>query len=282
VIAPQWSADHQKQYNYSAREHAAVLACLRDACRRFAVDTDRVFLSGHFMGGDAAWDLGLAHPDLWAGVIPIVAQADRYCALYWENAKYVPFYVVCGELDGGKLTKDARDLDRYLTRGFNATVVEFRGRGYEDFSDEILRLFDWMGRCRRNFFPRDFACVTMRTWDNFFWWVELGGLPRKSVVDPADWPQPRGTQPMQVSGKLLDNNGLSLRTGSSQMTVCLSPEMLNLEQRVSITVNGRPVNSKDRYVQPDVRTILEDVRARSDRQHPFWAKLDVPTGRVAQ
>ena len=67
---------------------------LRDACRRFSIDTDRVFLSGHSMGGDAAWDIGLAHPDLWAGVIPIVAQSDRYCTLYWENARYVPFYVV--------------------------------------------------------------------------------------------------------------------------------------------------------------------------------------------
>ena len=31
------------------------------------------------------------------------------------------------------------------------TVVEFRGRGHDDFSDEILRLFDWMGRFRRDF-----------------------------------------------------------------------------------------------------------------------------------
>ena len=72
VIAPEWLAEHQKEYHYSAREHAAVLDTLRDACRRFSIDTDRVFLSGHSCGGDAAWDIGLSHPDLWAGVIPIV------------------------------------------------------------------------------------------------------------------------------------------------------------------------------------------------------------------
>ena len=59
VLAPQWAAEHQETYNYTAREHALVLGCYRDACRRFAVDTDRVFLSGHSMGGDAAWDMGL-------------------------------------------------------------------------------------------------------------------------------------------------------------------------------------------------------------------------------
>ena len=40
VIAVDWRKDGQKQYEYSAREHAAVLSSLRDACRRFSVDTD--------------------------------------------------------------------------------------------------------------------------------------------------------------------------------------------------------------------------------------------------
>ena len=157
-IAPEWTAEHQKDYGYSAREHAVVLNSLRDACRRFSIDTDRVYLTGHSMGGDAAWDIGLAHPDLWAGVIPISASVDRYCTLYWENAKYVPFYFVIGELDGSRLAKNARDLDRYLQRGFDTTVVEYQGRGHEDYFDEILRMFDWMGRFRRNFYPREFTC----------------------------------------------------------------------------------------------------------------------------
>ena len=103
-----------EKYGYTVREHALVLGCYRDACRRFAVDTDRVFLSGHSMGGDAAWDIGLAHPDLWAGVIPIVAKSDRFCTFYRKNAKNLPFYFVCGELDGNKMAKNANDLDHYL------------------------------------------------------------------------------------------------------------------------------------------------------------------------
>lgn len=280
VIAPEWTTEHQKQYGYSARENAAVLRSLRDACRRFAVDTDRVFLSGHSMGGDAAWDLGLANPDLWAGVIPIVAQSDRYCARYWENAKQLPFYVVCGELDGAKLINNARDLDRYLQRGYNCTVVEYLGRGHEHFYEEVLRLFDWMGRFRRDFFPREFSCSTMRPWDNYFWWVELQGLPPSSMVDPGDWPPPRGTRPAQVKAKTTDNNRLNVTAGATRVTIWLSPEMLDFERRANIVVNTQRVNAQDRFVQPDLETLLEDVRTRGDRQHPFWAKLELPTGRV--
>lgn len=278
VLAPAWTEAHQKRYDYSAREHAAVLGSLRDACRRFSIDTDRVFLSGHSIGGDAAWDIGLAHPDLWAGVIPIVAQSDRYCALYWENARYVPFYVVGGELDNAKLVKNARDLDRYLRRGFDATVVEFLGRGHEDFHDEILRIFDWMGRFRRDFFPREFACKTMRPWDNYFWWVEVEGLPPRSMVDPTLWPPPSGTQPVQVAS-INSRNGINVRTGASHATVWLSPEMVDFQRRSIITVNGRRINSKDQMIRPDVRVILEDVRTRGDRLHPFWARVDGATGR---
>jgi pimeloyl-ACP methyl ester carboxylesterase len=279
VIAPKWTEEHQKQYGYSAREHAAVLNSLRDACRRFAIDTDRVFLSGHSIGGDAAWDMGLAHPDLWAGVIPITAQPDRYCALYWENARYVPFYVVQGELDSAKPIKNARDLDRYLRRGFNTTVVDFQGRGHEDFYEEILHIFDWMGHCRRDFFPREFTCETMRSWDNFFWWIEVEGLPPRSMVDPANWPPPSGTLPVQVRGTINNSNGINVRTGTSRASVWLSPKMIDFDRRSIVTVNGRRFNGADQMIRPDVRVILEDVRTRGDRLHPFWAKLDGATGR---
>ena len=280
VVAPAWTVEHQRQYNYSAREHAAVLNSLRDACRRFSIDTDRVYLAGHLMGGDAAWDIGLSHPDLWAGVIPIVGQSDRYCSRYWENAKYVPFYVIAGERDGGKLTRNAQDLDRYLRRGFDTTVVEFQGRGQEDFYDEILRLFEWMGHFHRNFFPREFACKTMRPWDNYFWWVELQGLPPKSVVDPANWPPPSGVLPIEVKASIDETNGLHVNSGSSQVTVWLSPKMLDFKKRATITANGRRLNNTDQMIRPDLRTMLEDVRTRGDRQNPFWARVDGSTGRV--
>lgn len=297
VIAPAWAAPYQKDYQYTMREHAAVLRSLRDACRRLAIDTDRVFLTGHSMGGDAAWDIGLAHPDLWAGVIPIAARSDRFCPLYWQNAEFVPFYFVGGELDGDRTTVNARDFDRYLRRGFNATVVEFLGRGHEFFSDEIHRMFDWMSRASRNFFPREFTVRSMRRWDSFFWWLELESLPAGAMVDPADWP-PRTTQPMEIRGKLTPTNTIYVTTGAGLVRIFASPEMFDFGQRVSVILNGRRIDprdaarsillsgtgsgsdSRDPFSDLDLQleTILEDVRTRSDRLHPFWVRMEIGTG----
>jgi predicted esterase len=271
VIAPEWAVAHQQDYHYSAREHAAVLNSLRAVCQRFAVDTDRAFLSGHSIGGDAAWDIALGHPDLWAGVIPIVAQSDRYVAFYKNNARYVPFYLVGGELDGNKLTKNATDLDRYFKAGYNVTVVDYQGRGHEHFYEEILRLFDWMGRFRRDFFPREFDCATMRQFDNFFWWLECGDFPPKGIVDPTNWPPPRGTLAVNVGGKT-NANTVSVHSGTGRVTVWLAPKMVDFKKPITVSVKGRRLNSG--FIEPSVATILEDVRTRGDRQNPFWAKVE--------
>jgi predicted esterase len=274
VIAVDWLKEGQKEYEFSAREHAAVLVSLRDACRRFAVDTDRVFLTGHSIGGNAAWDLGLAHPDLWAGVIPIVAQSQKYCSHYWENANLVPFYVLSGEFDGDKTVKNAPDLNRYMTRRFDVTVVEYRGRGHEDFYEDIQNIFDWMGRREpRNFFPKQFTVATMRTWDNYFWWLEAGKLPDRGVVEPADWPPPRGVRPVQIKANVLATNGLAITSGGSNFTVWLAPEVVDFNRQIRVTLNGSSI-SKNTRIDADLSVLLEDVRTRADRLHPFWAKVE--------
>ena len=284
VIAPEWARTNQKRYYYSAREHAAVLDSLRDAMRKFAIDSDRVFLSGHAMGGDAAWDMALAHPDLWAGAIPISAQVDshkyNYCTQYWKNAKHLPFYFVMGELDGTRMVNNASQFDRYLQRrGFDCMVVEYKGRGYEHFLDEVIRIYEWMERQERDFSPKEFETYTMRSWDSYFWWVELGDMPSQNIVDPQQWPPRRGSRPVQVTASIRESKNLTtirVKSGSEKTTILLSPELVDFNKRIRVLVSGLGGGSAPR---PDVETLLEDVRTRGDRQHPFWARVDLSGGR---
>lgn len=276
VIAPRWAREHQRKYEYTAREHAAVLRSLRDAQKRFSIDTDRVFLSGHSMGGDAAWDIGLAHPDLWAGVMPIVATADKYVTRYWENGKYVSFYFVCGEKDGNKLALNATDWDRYLKKlGYDTVIVQYQGRGHEHFHDEIQNLFAWMNLHKRNFFPREFDTASLRPWDNFFWWVETEKPKDTTVILPAEWgpgsKSAKQATPAEIKAKRLEPNGVTVTAGAhGKVTVWLAPEIVNFDAKVDVRINKRAFSN----VQPTVATILEDVRTRGDRQHPFWANVE--------
>ncbi len=262
VIAPVWLKPHQQQYEGSAREHATVLGVLRDACRRFAIDTDRVFLSGHSLGGNAAWDIGLAHPDLWAGIIPITATAEQSVSTYRKNGEHLPMYFVCGELDGDKLQRNSADFEYYMNRqlAYDCTMVDYLGRGHENFSDDILHIFDWMGRKKRDFFPKEFSVYTQRAIDNFFWWVEL-----------RDFQPPQG-RPLSVDASIGGNNSVNVKTGG-KLTVWLSPEIVDFARPITVT-QGSTRLAPSNAIHPDPLVLLEDARTRADRKHPFWAKVE--------
>lgn len=279
VISVDWMNPDQRAYEYSAREHAAVLNVLHHVTQRFSIDTDRIFLAGHFEGGEAAWDVGCAHPDLWAGLIPISCRTDKYCSFYWLNAKNLPIYFVCGALDGQILKENANVLSRYSQSGYDVTVVEYLGRGHEPFSDELIRIFDWMERKKRNFYPAAFEVRTMRPWDDFFWWVDVEKLPAASIVLPAQFPV-RGTVPAKIAAELIPSvNTLKVNVPAGKVTIWVGPQMLDFDQPINFLVNGKKVRVP-RDTKPDLEILLQDVARRGDRQNPFWQKLETETGRV--
>ena len=273
VIAPRWAKPGQRKYEYSFQEHAATLGSLRDAMQRLSLDTDRVFLTGHSMGGDAAWDIGLAHPDLWAGVMPFSAGAGKYVAHYWKNAKRLPLYFVTGDMDAGRPDDNAREWDRYLKKpGFNCIVSEYQGRAHESFPDELQHIFRWMGLQQRDFAPEEFEVVTMREWDNFFWFLEVDGMPAASMVAPVAYPKPK-VRELSFKGKALDNKTHHLislqQCAANQITVYFSADYFDFKKPCRATM----VSWRDfKVTGPDVGVMLEDVRTRGDRLHPFWAK----------
>ena len=278
TIAVEWQKPHQYHYEYSLREHEAVLSSLRDATRRFSIDTDRVFLSGHGIGGNAAWDFAQSHPDLWAGVIPFVAELDsvkKYLQHYWENSQYVSLYFVAGEKDGRKMSENAELFDRYLRKRYDTTVVEYLGRGHEPFHDEILYLFEWMAlpNHRRLGAPSEFTCKTMRPWDNFFWWIEGQGFDK--LVFPEEWPL-RGARANTIDCRVPSQNILWAKSTSEQTTIWLSPDLVDFSQPIEIKYNGRKLPRDQSSVSPSLEVLLEDVRTRADRFRPFWAKIEIP------
>lgn len=276
TIAIEWYRPNQRGYEYTAQEHAAVLRGVRAAMRRLAIDPDRVFLTGHGEGGDAAWDIALSHPDAWAGVLPFLAVADRYCGWYWQNAEHVPWRIVMGELDGNKLDTNARELDRYLRPRFDTTVVEYRGRGYDPMGDDLQRSFDWMSRKKRGELPEEFEVTTMRPWDSYFWWVEASGLNEKSMVAPAAWPPKRGVRAAKLRGRKYNGNKLGVLCKAEAITVWLSPELVNFDEPLEIEWNGRRITARGEQIAPSIEVLLEDARTRADRYRPYWAKVSAP------
>lgn len=274
VISPQWMDGSQMQYNYSEGEHDRVLRCLRDAYRRCSIDTDRVFISGHFEGAAAAWDIALSHPDLWAGAVLLSPSAEKFILSYGINAVYVPTYTVWGEFDGSKFMENlGRTVDDYLrSPKYDAIGVEYKGRPRDHFLEEIPRIFDWMELTshRRQRAPAELDLVTARPGDRFFYWIEIPEIDSRNVVSPVQFDaskRPKIEANYQVGGNTMR---LSKFPGK-EAWVWLRPDMVNFGQIIEVIGKN---NSKTRTeVVADNRILLEDVRTRGDRQAPFYARI---------
>jgi hypothetical protein len=283
LVAPDWQRGVSGGYGYTADEHAAVLDVLRDLRRRFQVDSDRVFLAGWAEGGNMAYDVGLAHPDQFAGVLPLAARPRYFARAYWRNAQYLPFYVVDGDSNGDSFKDNRLQFRDWVPRGYPALYVEYRGRGQEWFAAELPFLFDWMSRKKRvaafpelgrsgtgGAFGEEFC--SMRPTDNRFYWLSADGLSNGYINDSRKWK----TQPAAaLQARIANSNQISVHVrGFKQVTVWLGQGMIDFDKPVTIYVSSR-VRWANRKVEPNLGTLLEDFYLRGDRQRLFWAKVDI-------
>ncbi|MDO5309183.1 MAG: hypothetical protein Q4G03_06785 [Planctomycetia bacterium] len=277
VVAPKWT-EPGRTYDYYAPSCAAVLYTLRDALRTFSIDTDRVYLSGFQSGGSLAWDMALAHPDLWAGVMPICAEANAFTPLLKKNGSFVPLYAIGGELDGGRLNVSRETLDwgMDLSIPFDMTYVQFKGRGAEPFPEETTRLFDWMKTRARTFFsPEAREVYSIRPWDNFFWSVELFDFPPGRMIDPLSVQKLNyNYKPVKTEFFRITGNSLKIQSGASRAVVFISPELLDFDRKMEVMFNSKKLTPQNGMVPASARVMIEDARTRCDRIRPFWASLN--------
>jgi pimeloyl-ACP methyl ester carboxylesterase len=275
VIAPEYAEPGDRTYNYSVTAHDAVLRAIVDARKRFTVDSDRVYLTGHGMGGDAAFDIGMSHPDQFAGVVPINGLCAGACKWYWQNAAHTQWYIVTGEFDGREtFTANAPTVGRMMKQAMDVVLVEFVQRGYESYHEESPRIFDWMDAVRRQKPPRAFRMSVLRPSESRFYWLRADGLP-ESVLQPTflAGAAHSAVKAMVLSAKITPHNTIYLLSGAKSHSVWLSPDLVNFAERVSIHIRG--TQKFHGMVKPSSEAILEDYRLRADRQSLYTARIDL-------
>ena len=300
LVAPQWTGKKGKAFPPGPRQQQLVIDTLSDLRRRFQIDSDRVFMWGWEDGGGLAFDVGLGHPDVFAGVAPMNAVftplAKRF---YWPNAQYLPFYIIEGERNGGN-AKLMRDLMKDWTRSpYNSIYVEYRGRGSEWYGLEVPKVLNWMSRKRRYSPLREMGRGNIgtslgeefhstRSTDTRFYWLSCESIADKCQLDTSESRlpftsfRPATFQANLSVGNKSDKSGAAkiwnqadLRvSGVRKLTFWITPGMMDLSKPLSIRVNGQEVG-RQRVITPSLETMLEEVYRTGDRQRLFVAKIDL-------
>lgn len=293
-------------YGYTAREKNIAVETLRDLRQVFNVDPDRVFLFGWESGADMAYDVGLSHPDQFAGVIPMNGNPKFFPTAYWSNGQYVPFYVIEGERNGGNPKANRNIFKDWVSCRYPSIYVEYKGRASEWYQAEIETIFDWIGRKKR-FHPtrqlglhnpgggRGEEFCTMRRGDNKYYWISADAISDRHINSAGGWV--KGTSPATISSSITVGNELEakfkdgivekkakvwtsvqVRTkGLDGVTLWLTPALHDFTRPMVVRWNGSPVKgwTVPRFVEPSLAVLLEDFANNGDRQRLHYAKIDM-------
>lgn len=146
---------------YVGKGHADVLEVWEDAFSTFAIDPDRVYVSGHSMGGFGSYLLPVLYPDRFAGAFPVAGPVTQGA---WTGLdlpgcddlryeEYTPCYVDTN--DGDARTQHTRKL---LDNLRHVPVAIFQGGADElvptsGVTRQVERLVDLGYRHRYYLFP---------------------------------------------------------------------------------------------------------------------------------
>lgn len=275
IAAPEWESIPGAAYKYTADEHNIILDLVRDLRRKFQVDSDRVFLTGAGSGGALAFDVGMSHPDQFAGVIPVCGVHGGFGTAYSRNAQYLPYYIICGDHCNAIHKENRQLVKEWVGKQFPVIYVEYKGRGMEPYTAEAEFAFDWMNRKVRAYplsengsSGREFRML--RNEDNRFYWLSTEKISSKSIM-PVKWTPT--VQSATMYAQVSDGNRISVSTyGLQQVSVWFGRGLkIDIDKPVLITVNRVPRYEKK--VKPDLELLLEDLYDRGDRQRPYIARV---------
>lgn len=285
VVVPSVYTANDVSYDASATQHRQVLNAMRILKSGLSVDDDRVFISGHGIGGEAAMDIGTAHAELFAGVVTLSSLGRRHILQTAHNSADLSWYVVAGSRHRdwlGRLKPIVEKLfKRHEVRNRNqfsdALFVRYDERGFESYAEEQISLFRWLNLQQRSSLPDRIDAAAMRSTDTSWYWLEMAEMPiRNRVLEkPSTWedkPAGAGHIAAEISGSA---NLIRLRNMPSDAMLRLSPELPGLDLTKPITV--MKVNGRRQTVDyaPSTRDLLDDFRDRRDRRQLCFMKVPV-------
>jgi predicted esterase len=156
-----------------------VLDVLADVKNRFAIDDDRVYLTGLSMGGGGALWIGLTRPDLWAAIAPVCPAPPEEAAELAGNAINVPMKLFQGAIDPVVPAAGTREWHQRLTAaGVQAEYVEYPGIRHNswDLAYKDAAIFDWFRGFRRERMPRRVRFSTRSYRHGSAYWIRLDGI----------------------------------------------------------------------------------------------------------
>jgi len=139
-------------------DNGTLLVLLDEVTRQYAVDTNRIYLTGLSMGGYGTWDLGLAYPEKFAAIVPISGGGNLITLLLSTGEKSAALKTLgIWDFHGAKdPVVPVRESERMVDFVKRAGVSEVKLTVYPEATHDAWtetynkqELYDWLLKHRR-------------------------------------------------------------------------------------------------------------------------------------
>ena len=271
--------------------NSILLSGLSWAQRQFHVDPDRIYVTGHSMGGHLTCRSALYLGDRWGAVSPMSGSYDYVKNKQIYTLVNVPGYATFGTKEPYGIN-GFNKINRAWLREHHCDwrVVEKKG-GHEIFNDEIPKIGNFfMDHPRNLYHPSVYGvggtsvvCDSPEPGNWARWHKEYTWKPDRPIqTSTFHWlrlyPQPQNTppdkSPQRVWAENLGDNRIKITSQFARRArIYLHPKMVDFSKPIEVVANGQTVFNA--CVAPKVRTMLELVREFDDRGRIFHAAIDV-------
>lgn len=144
VVSPQCPLETVWQY-----QTTALAALLDDIEAHYAVDPDRVYVTGLSMGGFGTWALAAAYPQRFAALLPICGGGEHHSAALF---KHVPVWVFHGDQDDAvPLRRSVEMVEALQAVGGNVKFTVYEGVGHDSWTQTYANpeIYDWLLQHKR-------------------------------------------------------------------------------------------------------------------------------------
>ena len=128
----------------------ALNALLDDIVSQYAVDVDRIYLTGASMGGSATWRLASAHPERFAAIAPICGTGDPSAAARLAEVPTWVFHGAKDELVPLQASQEMVDALKQVGNEAKFTIYPDLGHDAWTATYNNPAVFDWFLSHRRH------------------------------------------------------------------------------------------------------------------------------------
>jgi len=205
------------------------LFCVLDEVRkRYVIDEDRIYVTGHSMGGTGSVYMILHHPDLFAAAAPLAA-AYSYPWLA-RNAYRTPMLWIAGAEDAEYYHRGgAVGLERMRKFGAPVKLEVLPGGDHAAPAKDFERVFAWLLQYKRDPHPTEYFFEVDTPLHGRSYWTDVEALSKAGQI-------------ASVQGKSAGKNRAEFTVNNvAGFSFSPDPQVFDLTHPIAVSVNKTEV-----------------------------------------